>query len=113
MPSMPALGRPPWRVGESVSASSCGRRLGNSDAIAGQTKRGGRPHIDLAVKEELAAVQLDQRLGDWQAETRTLVAARQMVFHLLKGFEHLLQLLARYADPGILDRNYEISFAIP
>src|SRR5580704_5576629 len=80
--------------------------------MAGQAKLRGGPDIDFALKHEFAAVQLDQCFGDRQAETRALVPARQMVFHLLKRFEHLLQMVAWNADPGILDRDHQISLAV-
>ena len=57
---------------------------------------------------QLAAMQLDQRLGDRQAETGALVLAGQMVFDLFEGFEHLFELLARDADAGIAYCNHQI-----
>ncbi len=48
-------------------------------------------------------MQLDQRLGDRQAETGTLVAARQVIFDLLKRLQHFLQLFGRDPDPRIFD----------
>src|SRR5580692_6120324 len=80
--------------------------------MAGQAKLRGGPDIDFALEHEFAAMQLDQGLGDRQAETGALVAARQMVFHLLKRLEYLLQMVAWNADPGILDRDHQISLAV-
>ena len=70
------------------------RRLAKSDAMGGQAKspRWSRHRLRWS-EHEFAAMQLDQRPGDRQAETGALVSARQMVLDLLKRFEHLLQMV--------------------
>ena len=59
-----------------------------ADTLTWQAELGGRPDIELTVESELAAMQLDQRLGDRQTETGALIPARQVVFHLFKGLQH-------------------------
>src|SRR5207248_9543014 len=55
------------------------------------------------LERKRAAVQLDQVLGDWQAEACALLGRLDRVRSLSKGCEHDRDLLVRNPGPGVLD----------
>ena len=57
-------------------------------------------------------MQFDQRLGDWQSETGTLMFAGQVICDLLEGLKNSFDLLRGDADPRIFDREHQIPVPI-
>src|SRR5436190_17572228 len=113
MPKVPARERTTWRWVRGFPRGSCDQRMvWKADAVARQAKLGGRSDVELAVEDQLAAMQFDQRLGDRQTQPGTLVAARQVIFNLFKRLQYFFQLLGRDPDPGILDRDQQIPLRI-
>src|SRR5262249_24868291 len=64
---------------------------------------------DLARDLQLAAVQLDHRLGEGYAEAAALVAAGPGVVDLAEGREHLRHVLGRDADAGVADADVDVA----
>ena len=60
----------------------------------------------LALRRELAAVQLDQFLHQRQADSRALVASPSRAFDTMEAFEDARQLVRRDAGAGVLDREH-------
>ena len=85
-----------------------GRSGNTSYAVAGQPKSRGRPDTGLAAQNQLAAVQLDQRLRNWQSETRTLMFSGQVICDLFERLENSFDLLGGDADSRISDRQHQI-----
>src|SRR3954451_24680831 len=113
MPKMPARERTTWRWMRRFPWRSCDQRMvWKANAVTRQAELGGRSDVEHAVEDQLAAMQFDQRLGDRQTETGTLVAARQVIFNLFKRLQYFFQLLGRDPDPGILDRDQQIPLRI-
>ncbi len=57
-------------------------------------------------------MQLNQCLGDRQAEAGAVMLSGQMIRDLLEGLEHLLHLFRGNADPRISDRNHQVSVLV-
>ena len=75
-------------------------------AVARQAHADDRADARRGADAHRAAVQLDQRFGDREAEARALMRLGELAFHLLERTAEVLQGVGRDADAGILDGDH-------
>src|SRR5215470_2874433 len=71
-----------------------------------QSKPRGCSDPKFAAQNQLAAMQLDEGLGDRQPKAGTRMLAGQVIFNLLEWLEHLFDLLWRNPASCIADQKY-------
>src|ERR1051326_6399020 len=94
-----------WRSGNAASIRD--RAHPGADAFGRQPHSGDGTLTGRADEFEGAAVQLCHGLGEWQAEARALIFAREAAVDLAEGAQRGLEVFGRDADAGIADRDPE------
>src|SRR5207237_2704166 len=75
-------------------------------AVDGKAQQDDGTHAWCRANAHVAAVKLDQRLGDGKAEPGALMALGKLAFHLLERATEIGERLLRDADAGILDGKH-------
>src|SRR5215467_4080310 len=95
------------RIADRISRDSGGCEAAHP--LPRQPNRRSRSGAELAAQSQLAAMCLNQGLGNGQAQTGTLMFACQMIGNLLERFEDSFELPWWDADPRISDRQHQFS----